>query len=179
MLSDQLIPIDKIAKQAGTDKIHLAYLTKLRLIPQTVRRKVGDKISGCYPAFVVSQIKRIEELKTRGLTYSQIRFEMDNKSLVTNNEPIIENFSRQSNNFSQQNFNPMVYLVIGLILGYVLFSLNSINNNLSNKDNKVVTMANTLPSETDVQKVMKVSVAGESDPASSQVYLIAVPNKNL
>ncbi len=148
MSSDQLIPINQIAKLAGTDKIHLAYLTKLRLIPQTIRRKIGNKITGCYPENVISLIPKIEELKNMGLTYSQIKFEMQ--------KPV-----QHDTSFQYSHSNSLAFLVIGLVLGYILFALNGINN-----------------SNTNTSLAVKNVQAAEV-PQDQPIYLLAIPNKNL
>lgn len=140
MLSDQLIPINQIAKIAKTDKIHLAYLTKLRLIPQTIRRKIDNAVTGCYPASVVPVIAQIEDLKNRGLSYSQIKYELHRDQPV----PV------------QQN--QTAFLIIGLILGYILFSINSIKTT-SPETNPIVTTV-TNPNE------------------KQPIYLLAYPDKN-
>ncbi len=157
MLSDQLIPINQIAKMAGTDKIHLAYLTKLRLIPQTIRRKVGNKITGCYPENVISLIPKIEELKNMGLTYSQIRYELNEIPKPLQGK--------------QESSNPLAFLIIGLVLGYVLFSLNTINNSMVPKNTQAVMAAETLPE--------KNPIITTSQDGDQPIYLIAIPNKNL
>lgn len=92
-----LVPIDKIAKQSGTTKIHLAYLTKLGLIPMTIRRKINGKMTGCYPESVISELQKIEERKNKGSSYNQIK-------------DVNFNF----------NFSGLSLLLIGLILGYFL-----------------------------------------------------------
>lgn len=104
-MSDQLVPISTISKLSGVSKIHLAYLTKLRLIPQTIRRKVDGAITGCYPESVLKQLQKIEGMKDRGLTYSQIRFAI--------NSPAALNF----------NINGPAFLIIGLVLGYIVANL--------------------------------------------------------
>lgn len=153
MSSDQLIPIKQIAKAVGTDKIHLAYLTKLRLIPQTIRRKVGNKITGCYPENVISLIPKIEELKNMGLTYSQIRYELNNSG---------SGMPKQT----QHDTSSLAFLVIGLVLGYVLFSLNNLDKTITANKPQVAMAAET-------------SIVSSDPAAAGQVYLIAIPNKNL
>jgi hypothetical protein len=167
MSSDQLIPIKQIAKAVGTDKIHLAYLTKLRLIPQTIRRKVNGQIMGCYPEYVIGLIQKIETLKNKGLTYSQIRFELGNTKAVANPNPVfLHDYATLPNN-PMTPANPLIFLVIGLVLGYVLFSLNTINSAIASKN----IAASALPAQT--------SVVSTDPAAAGQVYLIAIPNKNL
>lgn len=104
-METNLLPISQVAKLARTDKIHLAYLTKLRLIPQTIRRKVDGKISGCYPLEVIDKLQKIEVLKNKGLSYPQIKWELE--------QP------KPAFNFNW-NVSPLAFLFIGLILGYLL-----------------------------------------------------------
>lgn len=85
----------------GDPKTHLAYLTKLHLLPQTVRRKIGTEIAGCYPDYVADLLLRIESLRASGLTYPQIKYKLENPA--SNNQPYA-----------------LAFLVIGLILGYLL-----------------------------------------------------------
>lgn len=100
-MEKNLLPIGQIAKTVKTDKIHLAYLTKLGLLPQTIRRKIAGKMTGCYPDWAVSQIRKIEDLKNSGLAYSQIKTPA----------PVY-------------NLNPLALLIIGLLLGYILATSN-------------------------------------------------------
>ena len=157
MSSDQLIPINQIAKLAGTDKIHLAYLTKLRLIPQTIRRKIGNKITGCYPENVISLIPKIEELKNMGLTYSQIRYELNEIP----KQAMAPGGVQHDTSFQYSHSNSLAFLVIGLVLGYILFALNGINN-----------------SNTNTSLAVKNVQAAEV-PQDQPIYLLAIPNKNL
>lgn len=144
-----LVPIDKIAKQSGTTKIHLAYLTKLGLIPMTIRRKINGKMAGCYPDSVITQLQKIEELKNKGLAYGQIK-----GSLAT---PAF------SFNF---NVSGLSLLLIGLILGYFLAT-----------NTGVVTSASALTAKLDVQRqaTSTVLASGKDQP----IYVIALPQKNL
>lgn len=132
-----LLPISQVAKLARTDKIHLAYLTKLRLIPQTIRRKVDGKITGCYPLEVVDKVQKIEVLKNKGLSYPQIKWELE--------QP------KPAFNFNW-NVSPLVFLFIGLILGYLLSG--------GNKSSAVPTVT----AGTDLPK---------------EIYLLTIPDQNL
>lgn len=157
---DSLLPINQIAKLAKTDKIHLAYMTKLRLIPQTIRRKVNGKITGCYPESVIQELTQIEELKNHGLTYSQIRYQLDSRQ---NDGPV----ATTTPNFA------IAFLVVGLILGYLLANGNNLNMSSTNVAAKNV----TLPAESDYQKVLRL--AGNQNTNNQPIYVIAVPNQNI
>lgn len=137
-MDTNLLPIGQIVKLTGTDKTHLAYLAKLRLIPQAIRRKVGDKIAGCYPLEVIDKVQKIETLKDKGLSYSQIKWEL--------------NDSKPAFNFNW-NISPLVFLFIGLILGYLLSGGNKA---------PAVTPANATATE-----------------LPKEVYLLTVPDQNL
>lgn len=156
---DSLLPINQIAKLAKTDKIHLAYMTKLRLIPQTIRRKVNGKITGCYPESVISELTQIEELKNRGLTYSQIRYQLDSRQ---NDIPV----AAAAPNFA------IAFLVVGLILGYLLANGNNINMGMNVAAKNV-----TLPAESDYQKVLRL--ASNQNTSNQPIYVIAVPSQNI
>lgn len=90
----------------GNPKVHLAYLTKLRILPQAVRRKIDGKIQGCYPQSAISTIQRAEELKNSGLTYSQVRWQLSSAT----NYAVLPNY----------NLNQILLLVVGLLLGYLI-----------------------------------------------------------
>ncbi len=159
-MATNLLPIDQIVKRAreqgaslghGDPKVHLAYLTKLKLLPQTLRRKIGDKIQGCYPDYVLPLLSKIENLRSKGLSYSQIRFQLnENQTLVTAQYPPSSN-------------QGLAFLIIGLILGFLLATSNSIPGY---KPTEVPT--------TDLQKIVS-NQSSSSDP----IYLIAIPNQNL
>lgn len=134
-----LLPIGQVVKLTGTDKTHLAYLAKLRLIPQAIRRKIGNKIAGCYPLEVIDKVQKIETLKDRGLSYSQIKWEL--------------NDAKPAFNFSW-NVSPLVFLFIGLILGYLLSG------------------GNKPPARLDAQAAAHTDLPKE-------VYLLTVPDQNL
>ena len=150
MPSDQLIYINTISRLSGVRNIHLAYLTKLHLFPQTIRRKINGEITGCYPEHVLDALQEIENLKSRGLTYSQIKYELhkDDRNLSSN-------FNLQSS---------IVYLTIGLILGYLIATISTINKT------QTQTVA-AVPQNTRLEVPAKT----QNDP----VYVIAVPQNYL
>lgn len=146
-----LLPISQIVEKArvagvtfgfGNPKTHLAYLTKLRLLPQAVRRKINQEIEGCYPEEVVSKVKQIEELKKQGLTYREIRFYL--QALPA---------------FSHQATSGVVFLLIGLFLGYLL--------------------AISAPAAVKMQIPTAPLAASAQSPTDQSIYLIAVPSPSL
>jgi DNA-binding transcriptional MerR regulator len=185
---DNLLPINQIAKLTGTNKIHLAYMTKLRLIPQTIRRKVNGKITGCYPESVIKQLRQIEELKSKGLTYSQIKYELESDchpELVSGPLSLSENPFRHAPEMLKQvqhdnypvipNF-ALAFLIVGLILGYLLAGFNSFNMNTSPLQ-LAAAKAVTLPAESDYQKVLRLTGNQSSD--TQPIYVIAAPSQNI
>lgn len=195
---NNLLPISEIIRQAqksgatlghGDPKIHLAYLTKIRLLPQAVRRKVDGQIVGCYPESVVPLLKKIEEMKQAGLTYSQIKFQIHNTGLVKSEmgnrkldtKAEIENWGYHlSSHFSPQNLtsqlssptsNGFAFLLIGLLLGFLL----AVNNHTVPASQQSTTAS--LPTNNNVSPVIKL-VNGENS-SSDPIYLIAIPNQNL
>ena len=170
-----LLPIDQIIKTAralgisfgpGDPKSRLAYLTKLHLLPQTIRRKVAGQIVGCYPESVISTLKKINQLRTEGLTYSQIRFRLPESQELTPtalppifpppSTPPRRPFLPASNSFS--------FLLIGLILGYLLASSGH-------------------PSPTDTSPAVNLpreplTVSSPPSADSGPIYLLALPNQN-
>lgn len=155
MSSESLIPIEQIVKLSGTDKIHLAYLSKLHLIPAAIRRKLfNGKISGCYPESVIGTLKKIEELKNRGLSYSQIKAQL---SIINSSLEV------QANKFNLAlAFSGSVFLLIGILIGYLL-ATSAGHKNIS-----------FLP-ESDYQKVLKITQPSGDQP----IYVIPVNNPAL
>lgn len=169
-MQNNLLTIDEVITKArksgatlghGDPKVHLAYLTKLRLLPQAIRRKIADKIVGCYPENVLTTIKKIEELKSAGLSYSQIRYQLSAGS------PVVPNFAPV---YPQNDrFSSLAFLLIGLILGFLLatnFSGNAIKT----------AQATALPENTNSTLV---KIESSQNPGSEPIYLIAIPNENL
>lgn len=194
---EQLLPIPEIIRSAkkigaafghGDPKIHLAYLTKLRLLPQTVRRKIGTEIVGCYPTSVISQIKQIEDLKSTGRTYSQIRSIFASQTIdsgFSQTPKHCENASFTLPSFGNSaNFvphsNSLVFLIIGLILGYLL-SISSVSQSkLSLFQNRADLTDNSIESlkTLDTQSSQMIQIQGSSNGQNQPIYLIAVPKQN-
>lgn len=186
MLSDQLISINDLIKRArqagvtfgfGDPRVHLAYLTKLRLLPQAVRRKVNGKITGCYPEAVLPLLQSIEELKNKGLTYAQIRYKLQNSeseaSYLAPAAVPLPSFQAARAYYPQAGQTApttIAFLIVGLILGYILASLNGLNNSKTNQS----LAAASLPSET-----QNVAVSARVQNPNQPIYLIALPNENL
>ena len=173
---DNLLPINQIAKLARTDKIHLAYMTKLRLIPQTIRRKINGKITGCYPESVVKQLRQIEELKNRGLTYSQIRYELEETSVSIMSHAgldpasiYIDSGVRRNDHYAATPNFAIAFLVVGLILGYLLSRQPA--------PQLMAAKSVTQPAESDYQKVLRLT--GNQETSTQPIYVIAVPSQNI
>lgn len=171
-MQNNLLAIDEIISRAkksgaalghGDPKVHLAYLTKIRLLPQAARKKIGNRISGCYPEYVVPLLRKIEELKSGGLTYAQIRLQL--ASPESAKSPMATNYSSAPTSSS-----PLTFLLIGLLLGFLLAS------NYPAGSVKIAATA-TLPANTNTNSLIKVVSANNS--GSDPIYLIAIPNQNL
>lgn len=196
----QLASIPDIIKSAkkigvtfghGDPRTHLAYLSKLRLLPQAIRRKINgsDHVVGCYPETVVPLLKKIEELKEAGLTYSQIRYKLSENNLslpaLSENEyagpsvstPIYNQaFAYQQRSYSYPT--TLAFLIIGLFLGYIVSMLNSQQTNMQNplavKPVQAEETHSTIdPMSSDMIRIIESSK--EEDGNQSQIYVISVP----
>lgn len=170
----------------GDPKVHLAYLTKIRLLPQAIRRKAGDKIIGFYPDYVVLLVSKIEGMRASGLTYSQIRYQLQNETQDSSSGIQVRKQESGSKVFPVSSFqypvsfpgssilnpasvsNGLAFLLIGLILGFLLAN----NNNLTTKSAQAA-----IPVQTDDSIVKKVYAS--DNPGSDPIYLIAIPDQNL
>lgn len=203
-MQNNLITIEEIISQArksgtflghGNPKVHLAYLTKIRLLPQAIRRKVDGRIVGCYPEFVLSLLNRIEELKTKGLTYSQIRFQLNSNEIMDKRygtkDKIKDKIKEKRNWTDSTTFispssyplsnifnpssgtNPVVFLLIGLILGFLLAANNNANSPARQQNNQ--SLAQTI----DAVPKHSIETVQTNNPSPDPIYLIAIPEKNL
>lgn len=170
-MQNNLLAIDEIiarARKSGTflghgdPKVHLAYLTKIRLLPQTLRRKIGTKIVGCYPEQILTTLKKIEELKSSGLSYSQIRYQLQGSA------PVLPGFLPVYP-LTHDRYSSLAFLLIGLILGF-LVATNYSGGNIK------MAQATALPENTNTTLV-KVESGQTSSP--EPIYLIAIPEQNL
>ncbi len=126
-------------------KVHLAYLAKLGLIPPALKRKSNGKLEGHYPLFVLDNLTDIEKMKNDGLTYAQIKAH------------------RGGSNMTTPNLTPSPYPILMLVLGLILgFLLAQVNRPVSSAIN-----LSTLPVQ--FQK-------GTIDNGTSSLYLISIPN---
>lgn len=209
LIMNNLIPIDeiiKITKEAGATfghgdpKTHLAYLTKLRLLPQAVRRKVNNKVTGCYPSFVIDTLLEIERLKDQGLTHSQIKHQLahNNQVLTLDNQAAESEINTQgwkgflpayrySTISSGVSGNSVAFLVIGLLLGFLVATINNMNNMKSatiaavEKGNQPVMMVATNPAsipDSYSQNLINLVTRPQTQGANT-VYVIALPQQNL
>lgn len=203
-MQNNLISIDEIITRArklgatlghGSPKVHLAYLTKLHLLPPAIRRKtrlpdgqVSSKITGCYPEYVILLVKRIEEMKTAGLTYSQIRFQLKNQDEMPGardkrldwkqeigGKSLIPNFYSPDPNlvprllFPASSPNALAFLITGLILGFLLATSRNLNQTPP-------TPITILPGESNSPITQAIR---SNNSSSDPIYVIAIPNQNL
>ncbi len=159
-MDTNLVPISQVVKATKTDKIHLAYLTKLRLLPQTIRRKIDNRIEGCYPEYVIPLLSKIESLKNAGLTYSQIKFQLREESV-----PAYATVAPTTTS------SPLVFLIIGLILGYLLAT--------NKPPTTLPAVASAQAGPLDETSKTMLKVVAQEPAENNPIYLIAVPKQNL
>lgn len=200
-MQDQLIPIDQIVQIAqqqgvtfghGSPKIHLAYLTKLRLLPQTVRRKIGRNIKGCYPTSVIATLQKIEQMKNSGLTYSQIKYQLSNfvqtNSHSSSHPEIGRLVSAEPNLSIITSGSGLAFLAVGLLLGYLLTNANppssagsvAIRSQLVPSKAEGSVESTNLVKNQNQQEIYQLTTIRESaSEATEPIYLIAMPKQNL
>ncbi len=180
-MTEELLTSDALitrAKEAGVDfglanpKIRLAYLAKLKLIPAALRRKIGGKLTGCYPPTVVSRLKQIEQLKAHGQSYSQIRFSLDSTTTLTKTSPSPSNHTYG-----------VAFLIIGLILGYLVAAVRGpattpatvLGTTTSSLVKDVSASNSTLDPTT--QEVIRIVNGKKSLGDKNQIYIISLPEE--
>src|SRR3989344_1027093 len=91
---NQLISLAKaqgVTFGSAAPKVHLAFLSKLGLIPGAVKRKYNSEVVGHYPAETLTTLSEIQKMKEKGISYSDMKF--FNKSNIPNppisNQPIL------------------------------------------------------------------------------------------
>lgn len=113
----KLISISQLLHQAklrginlgsGNPKTHLTYLSEIGLLPNAIRRKPRHSagLEGHYSSDTLDDLEKIESLKSQGLSYNQI------KNQLFAHIPDIPHTPYLPNN--------LVFLIIGLILGFLL-----------------------------------------------------------
>ncbi len=132
-MTNQLLTISEFIEAArkqgasfegGDAKVHLAYLTKLGLLPSAIKKKINGEIQGCYPKDSINKLLEIQSMKNSGITYSQISrvpsvVEGPSK-LIAITEPLASvgiNLQIKPSNFA--------YLVLGLVIGVLVSTLNT------------------------------------------------------
>lgn len=115
-----LIAIDDLIQTAAArgvnfervnPRVRLAYLTKLGLIPNAVKKKVDGKLVGHYPLSVLDTLDQIEKSKAGGLAYRDIR---PAQSPLTNHQPPV--------NFPTLAAALFAGIIIGILVGrFILF----------------------------------------------------------
>lgn len=165
-----LLPITQIIERArgmgvnfgsGDPKIHLAYLTKLGILPQTTKRKIDGEIMGCYPEEVVDKLVEIDRKKKSGWSLATIAREDHQGYLVSQD---YRGDQRDVKNLA------LPFLIIGLVLGYLVAMVNLKSNtpsqNVSNDNNQAV--------ETAYFKKLVSGLNNDEGP----IYVISVPKSN-
>lgn len=173
----------------GDPKIHLAYLTRLGILPQTVKRKINGEMTGCYPENAINIVLKVEQMKSKGMTYSQIAKLLSvipanagiqlagrQPHLMTADEldarlrghDAIE-MSHAKNLISNPSF---LYLIIGLLFGFLLSTLNS--QGLAQMQKQANVSSGEAQSQTELVKINSQSVGIPND-----VYVVSIPKQNL
>lgn len=158
-----LITIDELIGQTGSSRIQLAYLTKIGILPKALRKKINGKLTGCYPKSVIPKLSEANQMKDKGITYSQMIKTQGNLTMDQSLEiapsitPAEFTIRLRPSNF--------VYLIVGLIIGIFVTNLNSnMSTNLNSPFEKI--------------KSGNYSLASPQS-ANEPLYLIAVPKHNL
>jgi|SRR3989344_1346840 len=128
---NQLISLAKaqgVTFGSAAPKVHLAYLSKLGLIPGAVKRKYNSEVVGHYPAETLTTLSEIQKMKEKGISYSDMKF--FNKSNIPN--PPISNQPNLNSHFSILNYTiPVLIFALGILFGYFL-GLGKSNQNFKN-----------------------------------------------
>lgn len=169
-----LLPINEFIKEArkqgasfgsGNPKVHLAYLTKLGLLPNAVKRKINGDLQGCYDPSSIATILEIQAMKDQGMTYSQIAKTIDNKSLKVVEPTPLSLFNPNTSNFilhmKPSNF---AYLALGLVIGVLISTLNTSGLSTLNQTRNMT---------------LGEPIQIESQSGDSELYMIAIPKQNL
>lgn len=111
-----LITIDELIAQTNSSKIHIAYLTKLGILPNAVKRKIDGKLVGCYPKDSLTKILEVKSMKDTGITYSQLAKSPVQVLQPIHHDPAVTIQVKPSN---------FAYLVLGLVIGVLVSTLNT------------------------------------------------------
>lgn len=169
-MSNQLLTISEFIEAArkqgasfegGDAKVHLAYLTKLGLLPSAIKKKIKGEIQGCYPSDALTKLLAIQAMKNSGITYSQM-----SKTSTALAQPTQTLLPIKQDNVFALHIKPsnFAYLALGLVIGVLVSTLNTSGLNAMH------TTSNLNLNET-------VKLGAKTD--DSNVYLIAVPKQNL
>lgn len=197
-MSQKLITTDNLIERAknrginfgkGSPKIHLSYLSSLGIIPPAQKRKVGNRITGCYDEQILNALEKIEGWKNAGLTYSQIKVRLETESLA--GEKPLENLKNYvatsaGSYVRSTSAHNLLFLLIGLFLGYLL-AFTGVNHQnqltsekLSARPNSLITTNASSPVDDSTSQVLTiVNTESGKNTNVEPIYLIAVPKQNL
>jgi len=166
-MSAQLISLSQILAAArhqeinlgkGNPEEHIFYLAKRGLVPKATRKRVKGKVEGYYPAWILDQLRKIAGLKSKGISYSQMKLYLQSE----------ENHSPSPRALTLPlTSNNLAILVIGLILGYLLAQ-----NSASPSTNKTTLLDRELPEQA---RILDQPTAGDE----SRIYSISLPENSL
>lgn len=205
LLTANLISLSELIAQAnrkGVDfdganpKEHIFYLSKIGLLPKAVKRtNAFGKLEAHYQPSVVDLLTRIYSLKRSGLAYSQIgKFSSLNTNHALPETQQVSDSVRQAESFPANHFpggqhsgsvaglsnQTIVFLFIGLILGYLINANNNIRNNSVSgiaaiKDSQpTVTASQVNPSS---QLLFRLLTSPDTA-NNNDLYLITLPKSN-
>lgn len=175
----KLIPISDfitLAQSQGVDfgtsdpREHLSYLSKIGLLPHTIKRKGhAGKIEGHYRPDDLKILLHIYNTKGSGISYAQ----MTKLAAISGSIAPFEraNLYYDQANFTQSpkqhNFNqPVVYLIIGLLLGHIMTLSNSVPSFLAPKDSS------------NIKNIQSYALTYGNNKSNNDVYLVTLPKKN-
>jgi len=161
-------------------KEHIFYLSKIGLLPKAVKKlNSAGKLEAHYPPSTVDLLARIYSLKQSGLAYSQIsKFSSlnSNHTLPEDQSIVKEPFKNftEPTTFSSQT---IAYLIIGLILGYLISSNNSLRTNSLTTVTANEVKANSIGVNSTTQTTFHLLTTPNGD-TNNDLYLVTIPKSN-
>ena len=202
LLTTKLISLSELIAQAsrnGVDfdgsnpKEHIFYLSKIGLLPKAVKKtNAFGKLEAHYQPNVVDLFVRIYNLKKSGLAYSQIGKFSNlniNHALPETHADSGQRLESYTTTLFPGEQHPggsaglpnqtVVYLIIGLILGYLVSANNSLKSNATNlaktvEPQTVVTASQANPPSQVLFRLLTTSSSNNNN----DLYLITLPKSN-
>lgn len=171
----------------GDLREHLSYLSKVGILPKAVKRKIeSGKIEGHYPDDIMVRLRQVSQLRTQGMTYAQmgktnkltntLTIEATKEAVMKNNQDSTGTSPHElyhHNNYISQNYaHSLVFLIIGLVLGF-LWAKSSSDTNLPSfmpTSNQVSSLVEKAPME---------SLSNSTTTGDDRVYVWSLPQSRL